>query len=140
MKSQIQDFEVVSSGYWLPRWGSWAFGAGCLLINRETLARITFRCYEFKNGEVINEDTVLDMDLFSCHARVNKGIFVSIKHYKNNQEYYAIKPQPMGWFQKLNNTLLVGYMLTKISILAKYNIAGKLHTLLGKFPNVSAQT
>jgi len=132
MKDKIQGFDVVSSGYPLPRWGGWGFGTGCLMINRKTMNKITFRCYEFKNGRVISEDAVLDMDLFSSHARVNKGIFVSIKHYANSQEYYAIEPQCMGWFRTVTNNPLARYILIRMSILVRYQIAYKLHALLYK--------
>ena len=130
MKAKIQGFGVASSGYRLSRWSSWGFGGGCLMINRETLNKIAFRCYEFKNGQVIAEDQVLDMDLFSCHARVKKGIFVSVTHYPSRDEYFTIRPQPVGWFQTVANKLLVRYMLIRMSILAKYNIPLKLHVLL----------
>jgi len=132
MKDKIQAFDVVSSGCRLPRWGGWGFGGGCLMTNRQILDRITFRCYEFKNGQVIYEDGVLDMDLFKCRARVNKGIFVSNKHYKNREEYEAIEPQPVGWFRAVTNNLLVRYILIRMSILARYQIAYKLHALLYK--------
>jgi len=132
MKEKIQGFDVVSSGYQLPRYGGWGCGGGCVLINRETLNKITFRCYEFKSGRRLSEDAVLDMDLFRCRARVKKGIFASIKHYVNSQEYYGIDPQPMGWFRKLTNSLLVRYMIIRIGILVKYNIAGHLHILLNR--------
>jgi hypothetical protein len=130
MKGKIQGFDVVSSGYQLPRYGAWGFGGGCVLINRETLNKITFRCYEFKNGYAIAEDELLDMDLFTCHARVKKGIFVPIKHYTDKEQYYAIEPQPMGWFRKLTNSLLVRYILIRMGILGKRSIAGRLHILL----------
>jgi len=132
MKTKIQGFDVASSGYRLPRWGGWGFGTGCLMTNRQILDRITFRCYEFKNGQVISEDAVLDMDLFKCGAKVNKGIFVSIKHYRNSREYEAIEPRPMGWFRAVTNNLLVRYILIRMSILARYQIAYKLHALLYK--------
>jgi hypothetical protein len=130
MKEKIQSVDVVFSGYQLPRWGSWGFGGGCLMINRETLNKITFRCYEFKNGRAIAEDQVLAMDLFGCHARFNQGIFVPIKHYLNRHECYTVEPQPVSWFQTLADRPLIRYMLTRMSILAKYNIALKLHILL----------
>lgn len=132
MKDKIQGYDVVSSGYQLPRWGGWGFGTGCIMLNKNILSKITFRCYEFQNGRVISEDAVLDMDLFSSHARINKGIFVSIKHYVNSQEYYAIEPQPMGWFRTVTNNPLVRYILIRMSILTRYQIAYKLHELLYK--------
>jgi hypothetical protein len=132
MKEKIQGFDVVSSGYQLPRYGAWGFGGGCVLINRKTLGKIIFRCYEFKRGYAITEDEVLDLDLFTRHARVKKGIFVSIKHYTDSGQYYAIEPRPMGWFRKLTNTLVVRYVLVRMSILFKRNIAGRLHVLLNR--------
>jgi hypothetical protein len=130
MKARIQDFDVVSSGYRLPPHGVWGFGAGCLMLNREILSKITFRCYEFKNGQTIDEDLLLDVDLFSCHARVSKGIFVYIKHYINNQEYYEIEPRPMGWFRAVTSNLLVKYILTRVSILLRWHITHNLRFLL----------
>lgn len=129
MKSKIKGFDVVSSGYWLRHRDIWGLGGGCFMINRETLNKITFRCYEFKNGRVIYEDESLDMDLFACRARVKKGIFASIKHYVNSQEYYGIDPQPMGWFRTLTNNLLVRYILIRMGILMRYDIAYRLGSL-----------
>jgi glycosyltransferase involved in cell wall biosynthesis len=132
MKKKIQNFDVVSSGYRSRRWGDWVLGGGCLMINRETLNKITFRCYEFKNGRVIYEDEILDMDLFTCNARVNKGIFAAIEHYKGREQYYAIEPQPMGWFRTVTNSPLVRYILIRMSVLIRYNIARRLYALSRK--------
>lgn len=128
MKEKTGGFDVVSSGYQLTHWGGWGFGCGCLLINRETLNKITFRCFEFKNGQVIYEDNSLDMDLFACRARVRRGIFVSIKHYLNREEYFATEPRPMGWFRTLTNSSVARYMIVRMGIMVKYNISYKLHT------------
>ena len=136
MKDKIQGFDVVFSGYRKAPYGVWGFGGGCLMINRETLGKITFRCYEFKNGQEIDESETVDMELFSCHARVNKGIFVPIKHYRNSQEYYEIEPQPLGWFRTLTNNLLVRYILIRMGIVVRYNIARKLQALLYKTTKV----
>lgn len=133
MKEKIQGFDVVSSGYRLSRYGGWGLGGGCVMLNRKILNKITFRCCEFKNGQVIPEDSMLDIDLFSCRARVKIGVFALIKHYKSREEYYAIAPQSAGWFRTLFNSPVVRYILSRMSILIKYNlydIAGKLHTLL----------
>ena len=132
MKEKIQGFDVVFSGYRSRRWDVWVLGGGCLMINRKILNKITFRCYEFKNSQVIYEDELLDVDLFSCRARVKKGIFVPIKHYKDREQYYAIEPQPMGWFRTLTNHPLLRYILIRMGILVKYNIARKLYVLTKK--------
>jgi hypothetical protein len=129
MKEKIEGFDIASSGYLRREGGGWD-GTGCLMINRKTLSKIPFRCHEFKNGQVIFEGEMFDMDQFTSHARGNKGIFVSIKHYRNSQEYYATEPQPMGWFRTLTNKPLVRYMLIRLSVATKYNISRRLQVLL----------
>jgi len=130
MKEKIGGFDVVSSGYMLPRYGAWGFGGGCVLINKKTLNKIKFRCYEFKMGYVISEDEWLDVDLFTSRARVKKGIFVPIRHYTESGQYYAIEPQPVGWFRQLVNRPLVRYILVRMGVLFGFNIAGWLHSRL----------
>jgi len=129
MKDKMKCHDVAISGYSM-KWGAWGFGAGCIMIGRETLRRITFRCYEFHNGQAIPEDTVLDMDMARCSARVSKGIFVSARHYTNSQHYKSIEPRPMGWFRAMTNSLLLRYLLIRMSILCKYNIPLKFHNML----------
>ena len=125
MKSKIKGSDVVFSHYRLRYGGIWGFGNGCLMLNRETLSKINFICYEFNNGEEIDDSEAIVLELFRCHARVNRGIFVSFKHYSNRQEYFADEPQPMGWFRTLTSNLLIRYLLARISILAKCIIARK---------------
>jgi len=127
MKEEIEGFDVVSSGYQLPRYGGWGFGGGCVLINRKTLDKIKFRCYEFKSGYAITEDEWLDVGLFTGRARVKKGIFVPIRHYTESGQYYAIEPQPVGWLRRISNSLLVRYVLVRMSVLLGFNFAGSLH-------------
>lgn len=132
LKAKIQGFNAAYSGYMGKENGSWGFGAGCLFINQETLSRIIFRCYEFKNGTVIGEEDLLDIDLFSNHLRSIKGIFVPIRHYRNRREYLAITPGPVSWFRKVANNLLVRYILIRTSILVKYNIQNSLHVFFSR--------
>ena len=126
LKEKIEGFDVVFSGYQSRYWDDWAFGGGCFMINRQTLAKIVFRCFEFPNGRVIYEDESLDMDLFACRARVKKGIFASNRHYTESGQYYAIEPQPMGWFRTLTNHPLVKYILVRTGVLVRFNIARRL--------------
>lgn len=126
LKEKIEGFDVVFSGYRSRYWDDWVFGGGCFMINRQTLDKITFRCFEFNNGWVIYEDELLDMDLFRCHARVRKGIFAHIRHYTESGQYYAIEPQPVGWLRRLSNSLLVKYILVRLGVLFKRNIARRL--------------
>jgi hypothetical protein len=139
MKSKIKGFDVVKSAHLLRPRGILGFGAGCLMINRETLDKITFICYEFKNGDELDDSESIDLELFRCHARVNNGIFVSFKHYLNRQEYFADEPQPLGWFRTVTNRLLARYMLLRMSTLAKHNIARRLQVWLYKGGKVLAE-
>lgn len=126
LKEKIEGVDAVFSGYQSRYWDDWVLGGGCFMLNRQTLSKITFRCFEFKNGRVIYEDELLDMDLFACRARVKKGIFASNRHYIESGQYYAIEPQPMGWFRILTNHPLVKYLLVSLGVLMKYNIARRL--------------
>jgi len=100
------------------------------MIGRETLRRITFRCYEFHTWHAIPPTTVLELFLARCGARVSKCIFVSARHYTNSQHYKSIEPRPMGWFRAMTNSLLLRYLLIRMSILCKYNIPLKFHNML----------
>ena len=126
MKDKIVGFDVVFSGYLMRPEGFLGFGTGCLMISSKILDKIIFRFYEFSNGQLIDESETLDYGLFKCRAKVNKGIFVSIKHYTNQAEYYTIEPQKVGWFQTIANNMLIRFILTRVSILIRYNIARKL--------------
>lgn len=139
MKDKSRGFDIVWSGYRFPPKCDLRFGAGCVMIRREILNKIPFRCYEFSNGELIFEDELFDLDSFKRRARVDKGIFVPMKHYLNKDEYCAIAPQPLSWFRKLTNCLVVRYALVRMSIAVRHNIPSKLHALLYRTPGSSAK-
>lgn len=134
MKEAIQGYDVVFSGYPLRDHGIGLAGAGCVMLTRNILEKIMFRCYEFKNGEVIFEDNLLEMDLFRLHARIKKGFFVSIGHYKSESEVKYISPQRVGILRKIANLPLLRYWLIRISTIARYNIPWKLKVLFNKSP------
>jgi len=126
MKEKILGFGVVFSAHRLRPAGKWGLGNGCLMFDRETLSKITFICYEFKNGETLDDSEAIVLELFRCRARVNRGIFVSFKHYLSREEYFADEPQPLGWFRVITSNPVVRYLIARMSILFKYNIARKL--------------
>jgi len=64
MEKEMHGYDVVFSGCPLRGYGVGLAGAGCVMLTRGILERIKFRCYEFRNGEVISEDNILEMDLF----------------------------------------------------------------------------
>ena len=104
----------------------------CLMLARNILTKIMVRCYEFKNGEVIFEDNLLEMDLFKLHARIKKGFFVDIDHYKSATEVKHITPKKVGVFRKIANFPLFRYLLIRMSIIVRYNIPWKLKVLYSK--------
>lgn len=133
MEREIQGYDAVFSGYPLHQSGMGLAGAGCVMLTRSILEKLEFRCYEFRNGEVIFEDNVLEMDLFRLGSRVKKGFFVAISHYSSPTEARYIVPQPLGLARKLANNALVRYALLRASIMIQRNIPWKLKILLNKF-------
>jgi hypothetical protein len=130
MEKKIQGYDVVFSGYPLHRYGIGLAGAGCMMLTKSILEKIRFRCYEFKNGEVIFEDNALEMDLFELRGRVKKGLFLSINHYRSATEARVITPQPLGLLQKITNWAFARYWLIKVSIVLQHNMPWKLKALL----------
>jgi glycosyltransferase involved in cell wall biosynthesis len=133
MKKEIEGYDVVFSGYPLRNYGIGLAGAGCSIIKRGVLEKLNFRCYEFKNGEVIFEDNVLEMDLFRLHSRVKKGFFLTINHFNNADNMKQITPGPVGVFRKLINHPLLRYGLIKTSIDLRYNIPWRLKIIISRF-------
>jgi hypothetical protein len=139
MKSKIDGFDVAYSGFRMRPRGTLGFGTSCFMLNRKILTRMTFRCYEFRNGQTLDDGEAIFLELFRHHARLNKGFFVSIKHYMDRQRYYAVAPQPMRWYQTLTHILLIRYILTRAEVLTRYNIALKLHFWLYRRSGVIAR-
>jgi hypothetical protein len=132
MEKEIKDYDAVFSGYPLRHRGIGLAGCGCVMLTRGILEKLSFRCYEFRNGEVIFEDNVLEMDLFRSGGRVKKGVFVPIYHYANSIEARHIEPQRLGLWRKIANNNFIRYMLIRTSIAACYNIPWHLKVLLNK--------
>ena len=126
MEHEIQGYDAVFSGYPLQRHGIGLAGAGCMMPTRNTLDKIRFRCYEFKNGEVIFEDSVAEMDLFRLRSRTKKGFFVSVNHYTSATDAKCITAQPIGLRRGIANCPFARYALIRASIMLKYNIPWKL--------------
>jgi hypothetical protein len=126
LQKEIQGFGAVFSGYPLRNYGIGLAGAGCVMLTRDAFEKIEFRCYEFKNGEVIFEDNVLEMDLFRTGRRIKKGFFLSIDHYLRADIVLHIARRPVGLVQKLTNCAFLRFLLIRISIMVGYNIPWKL--------------
>jgi hypothetical protein len=101
------------------------------MLKRSVLEKLEFRCYEFKNGEVVFEDNVLETDLFKLGSKVKRGFFVSITHYTEEAEGLHIEPQPLSLYRKIVNNSLIRYVLIRLSIAARYNIPWHVKSILG---------
>jgi hypothetical protein len=134
LEREIQGHDAVFSGYHLRNHGLGLAGNGCVMLNRSTLEDLEFRCCEFRNGEVIFEDNVLELDLFRLRRRVRKGFFVPITHHRNPGEASHITPQPLGLPRRIANLAPVRYALIRASIALHYNIPWKLKVLLSRSP------
>ena len=132
MEKEMYGYDVVFSGTPLRGYGTGLAGAGCVMLTRSILERFKFRCYEFKNGEVMFEDNILEMDLFRLGSRVKKGFFFSLSHYISAAEVKHIAPQPVGILRKIVNCPFVRYWLIRASIIIQRNIPWKLKALLSR--------
>jgi hypothetical protein len=132
MKKEIDGFDVVFSGYPLKRYGVGLAGFGCVLLSRSTLEKVDIRCYEFKNGEVIFEDNVLEMDLFRLGIRVKKGFFLSVEHYIDAEKTRTMIPQSVSVFLKISNWSFFRYVLIRTSMMLQCNIPWKFKVFLDK--------
>jgi hypothetical protein len=136
MEEEIQTYDVVFSGYPLKQYGTGLAGAGCVLLTKRILERIRFRCNEFKNGEVIFEDNLLELDLFHLRCRIKKGFFLSIDHHITAIEARRINPHKVDMLKRITNCGFVRYTLIKTSVIIHYNIPWRLKVILSKFWDV----
>ncbi len=136
IKSEINGFDVIYSGFRVREGYNCRLGGGCTVINSKTLNKISFNCREFKNGQVIDEFELLDVELFRCGAHVKKGIFFANRHYKSRNEYFEIQPGQLSWIRKMTNSLLVRYLLVKLNILFQRNITQTLYNFSRNTPTL----
>jgi hypothetical protein len=129
----IEGYDAVFNGYALRGHGTGLAGAGCVMLNRRVFENINMRCCEFKNGDVIYEDNLLEMDLFRLHARIRKGIFVASEHYQDAASFKRLEPQPVGKIRLLVNHPLWRYILIGSSLMLHYNLPWRLRLFLEKF-------
>ncbi|MDY6907325.1 MAG: hypothetical protein SV910_03695 [Chloroflexota bacterium] len=126
MMRELQGHDYVHSGYALRDYGLGLSGTGCTLFTRGLLERMRFRCVEFRNGDALPEDVMVELDLFRLRARVKKGFFVSISHYVSPDDVRHIDPRPVGVLRAIANSPLVRYILILASITLERNIPWRL--------------
>jgi hypothetical protein len=122
LERELAGYNAVFSGYRFRNNRIGLTGAGCLLLRRQALEKIRFRCYEFQNGQVINEDNMAEMDLFQQGCRIKKGFFLAINHYYSATEARYISPQKVGLYRKAATNSLARFCLIRASVAFHYNI------------------
>ena len=133
MEKEIQNCDVVCSGYPLRDFGMCLTGGGCCMLTAALMKGVRFRCLEFKNGVAISEDTLLELDLIRSGKRMKKGFFLAISHYDNEGQAKAIRPRPLGLYRRITQSGLVRYALIRASITSKHNIGDWLRRLIYRF-------
>lgn len=123
MEKEIQGYDVAISGQAVRVGPGTSLGpVSCSLLTRSTLEKIEFRCYEFKNGEFLDDGVALEIDLFKLRLRIRKGFFLSICHYRNENEAACIDPHPLGLLRRITDSLTVRYILHRTSIMARHDV------------------
>ena len=97
-----------------------------MMVNRNTLKKVSFRCVEFKNGDTLSEDYMFEMDSFRLGYKIKKGIFVHASHYKSENEVEHVVPQPVSIYRRLMTSSLFRYLLIRCSLIVNYNMPKRL--------------
>jgi hypothetical protein len=126
MEKKIQGYDVVFNGCAIRGLGIGLAGGGCMMLTRDTLEKIKFRCIEFKNGEVIFEDNLLEMDSFKLGIRIKKGFFIHTSHYKNENEARHVVSHSVGIYQRVTSSALIRYIFIRASLIVRCNILWRL--------------
>jgi len=126
MKEDIQGYDAVFSGCPIREGGVGLAGAGCLMLTRGILENVIFRCIEFKTGEVMTEDNLLEYDLFRQGSRIKKGFFLRTSHYKTANNARHIMPHPVSMYQKVMTSARIRYILIGASLVTRRNIPWRL--------------
>lgn len=129
--NEIRGYDVVHSGHRV-RWSDHAIamGAGCALISRQVLEKVPFKCFEFRNGDILDDGLTFELDLIRSGCRVKKGVFLHIGHYIDAKKVRSIAPQPLGLFRKISTSTPFRYALLRSSLLLRRDISSRLHITL----------
>jgi hypothetical protein len=140
LETQKRGCEVIYSGYSLKdNWLAMS-GFGCVLLSRKTLESIQFRCVEFKKGDVLCEDEMLEFDLNRKGYRVRKGIFLNIDHYRSPSEKFSIRPQRAPLVNRFFNQKYLRYVLIRLSLATQVDISARSKRVIQKYIHPKIKT
>jgi hypothetical protein len=133
MEREIQGYDVVYSGYETRQGpGIILEGGGCCMLTAAVMKDVRFRCLEFKNGFVMQDDTMLELDSIRSHKRIKKGFFLAISHYINEEQAKTIGPRPVGLYWRITRSVFVRYALVRASIVFKHDVGWWLYSVIRK--------
>lgn len=126
---EIKGHDVVQSCYFDRTYNCLCLeGFGCAMLTRDVMHKAKFRCIELKNGRSITQDLLYYIDLARAGAKIKRGFFTDISHYRNPNECATITRQPLSLRYKITlYPFLFGYSLHALSIIFKA-YAGILHS------------
>ena len=126
--NEIRGYDIIHSGHRV-RWSDHpiAMGAGCALISRRVLEKVPFRCFEFRNGDKLDDGLTFELDLIRSGCRVKKGVFLHIDHYIDAEKVRSIAPQPLGLSRRISTTTPFRYTILRLSLLLRRDISSMLH-------------
>lgn len=135
LEKEIEGYDAVFSGYPLRDGGIGLAGAGCLMLTRKAAEKIQIRCCEFKNGDTIFEDNLVEMDLYRQKCRIKKGFFLSIDHYASPEKTGHMIPQKVGTVRQITNHPWIRYWLIRTSIMLQMNVPWRLFVIISRMRN-----
>ena len=143
MAKELRGYDIVYSGYALRDFGIALTGPGCCFLDIDLFKEIGFRCLEFKNGTVMTEDTMFELDLMRLGKRIKKGFFVTTNHYYDSLQVKSVSPQPVGLYRRITHSRLLRYVLIRASIAFRSDIGwvvnGYMHRVLCKIRVISGR-
>jgi len=127
MLKEIQGFDVTYSGYRGIQETGYEMGTGCSLYTKNIMGKVKFRYLAFPNHREFPESFMMEADLIRLGSRIKKGVFVSVRHYVTEQEFYDTAPQSVGLLRKIADSRFIRYPLIKASIFFKHDFFQPLH-------------
>lgn len=123
LKENANGWAIIQSGYQLRDVNAIGFSLGCTLIRKDILEQMSFRCCEFKNGQVIEEGNMFEYDMVKKGIKIVKGLFLEIRHYYNNTDFVSTNPNKLPLSKRITTHSLLRYGLIGASILFKHDIS-----------------
>ena len=122
--------DVVVSRYPGRLYGDLSGFMGCCLVSRRVLEAVPFRCMEWRNGHVLDEGDLFELDCMRQGFKINRGYFVGLRHYSDADHYREVLPHKMPLIKKLLNCDTVRRVVLELSLLFRCNLPAYIQKAL----------